>query len=84
MQLRLRDFFAKAFNKAKKTDTDVFSNTRSMAKLFKEAGRVKKVLSANTEHVAQVFFSLIFYACNSGYWILDLFSKKLNWLKYFF
>lgn len=65
MQLRLRDFFAKAFNKAKKTDTDVFSNTRSMAKLFKEAGRVKKVLSANTEHVAQVlFYFYSFYACN--------------------
>ncbi|GFU52564.1 hypoxia up-regulated protein 1 [Nephila pilipes] len=54
MQLRLRDFLAKAFNKAKKTDTDVFTNKRAMAKLFKEAGRVKKVLSANTEHIAQV------------------------------
>lgn len=54
MQLRLRDFLAKAFNKAKKTDTDVFTNKRAMAKLFKEAGRVKKVLSANTEHNAQV------------------------------
>ncbi|KFM81998.1 hypothetical protein X975_18921, partial [Stegodyphus mimosarum] len=54
MQLRLRDHFAKAFNKAKKTDSDVFENSRAMAKLFKEAGRVKKVLSANTEHIAQV------------------------------
>ncbi|KAG8199551.1 hypothetical protein JTE90_009392 [Oedothorax gibbosus] len=54
MQLRLRDFFAKAFNSAKKTDTDIFSNKRAMAKLFKEAGRVKKVLSANSDHVAQV------------------------------
>lgn len=55
MQLRLRDYFAKKFNEAKKTDSDVFKSNRAMAKLFKEAGRVKKVLSANTEHVAQVF-----------------------------
>ncbi|XP_015912562.1 hypoxia up-regulated protein 1 [Parasteatoda tepidariorum] len=54
MQLRLRDYLAKEFNKQKKTQTDVFQNKRAMAKLFKEAGRVKKVLSANTEHIAQV------------------------------
>ncbi|XP_054723805.1 hypoxia up-regulated protein 1-like [Uloborus diversus] len=54
MQLRLRDYFAMSFNNAKKTSSDVFKNNRSMAKLLKEAGRVKKVLSANTEHMAQV------------------------------
>lgn len=58
MQLRLRDYLAKKFNEAKKTDSDVFKNNRAMAKLFKEAGRVKKVLSANTEHVAQVRFKI--------------------------
>lgn len=54
MQLRLRDHLAKVFNSLKKTKTDVFTNPRAMAKLFKEAGRVKNVLSANTEIYAQI------------------------------
>lgn len=54
IQLRLRDYLAKEFNKMKKTKTDVFKNARAMAKLLKEAGRVKNVLSANTEHYAQI------------------------------
>jgi hypoxia up-regulated 1 len=54
MQVRLRDHLARAFNGMKKTKTDVFTNPRSMAKLFKEAGRVKNVLSANVDHFAQV------------------------------
>ena len=54
IQIRLRDYLAKAFNDMKKTKNDVFQNPKSMAKLFKEAGRVKNVLSANTDHYAQV------------------------------
>ncbi|XP_058062908.1 hypoxia up-regulated protein 1 [Anopheles bellator] len=54
MQVRLRDFLGREFNKAGKTKTDVFTNPRAMAKLFKEAGRLKNVLSANTEHYAQI------------------------------
>ncbi|KAJ8934580.1 hypothetical protein NQ314_013270 [Rhamnusium bicolor] len=54
IQLRLRDYLAKKFNEMKKTKNDVFNNPRSMAKLFKEAGRLKNVLSANAEHYAQV------------------------------
>lgn len=54
MQLRLRDFLAREFNNLKKTKTDVFSNPRALAKLFKEAGRVKNVLSANANHFAQI------------------------------
>ena len=54
VQLRLRDHLAKLFNEQKKTKNDVFKNPRSMGKLFKEAGRVKQVLSANSEHFAQV------------------------------
>ncbi|KAK3107370.1 hypothetical protein FSP39_012931 [Pinctada imbricata] len=54
MTLRLRDHLAKLFNKQKLTKTDVFTNERSMGKLFKEANRLKKVLSANTDHMAQV------------------------------
>lgn len=54
MQLRLRDFLAKKFNEMKKTTKNVLDNPRAMAKLFKEAGRVKTVLSANADHFAQV------------------------------
>lgn len=54
MQLRLRDYLAREFNKLKKTKTDVFTNPRALAKLFKEAGRVKNVLSANVNHFAQI------------------------------
>ncbi|CAH1967066.1 unnamed protein product [Acanthoscelides obtectus] len=54
IQLRLRDYLGKKFNEMKKTKTDVFTSPRAMAKLFKEAGRLKNVLSANAEHIAQV------------------------------
>ncbi|CAG0915624.1 unnamed protein product [Notodromas monacha] len=54
MQLRLRDHLANVFNSQKKTPNDVFKNPRSMQKLFKEAGRLKNVLSANSDHVSQV------------------------------
>lgn len=54
IQIRLRDYLAKKFNEMKKTKNDVFKNPRAMAKLFKEAGRLKNVLSANAEHYAQV------------------------------
>lgn len=53
ISLRLRDYLAKHFSEKKKTKSDVYKNQRSMAKLLKEAERVKKVLSANTEHQAQ-------------------------------
>lgn len=54
MQLRLQKHLAKKFTENKKTKSDIYSNPRAMAKLFKEAGRVKNVLSANVEHFAQV------------------------------
>lgn len=54
MQQRLRNHLAKKFNEQKKTPNDVFKNPRSIAKLFKEAGRLKNVLSANAEHYAQI------------------------------
>lgn len=54
MQLRLRDYLGKKFNDMKKTPNDVFKNPRALAKLFKEAGRLKTVLSANVDHYAQV------------------------------
>ncbi|XP_078492250.1 hypoxia up-regulated protein 1-like [Ciona intestinalis] len=54
MELRLRDLLVKLFNEKKKTSSDVTKNPRSMAKLLKEARRLKKVLSANVDHMAQV------------------------------
>lgn len=54
IQQRLRDYLAKKFNEMKKTPNDAFKNPRAMAKLFKEAGRLKNVLSANTDHYAQI------------------------------
>ncbi|KAL7847169.1 hypothetical protein SRHO_G00221490 [Serrasalmus rhombeus] len=54
MELRLRDYLAKIFNAQKKSKKDVTENMRAMAKLLKEAQRVKTVLSANAEHMAQI------------------------------
>lgn len=54
MQLRLRNYLADAFNAMKKTTQNVYDSPRALAKLFKEAGRVKNVLSANNEHYAQI------------------------------
>ena len=53
MELRLRDHLAKLFN-AQHPSKDVRKNLRAMAKLLKEASRVKTVLSANADHMAQV------------------------------
>ncbi|XP_053188010.1 hypoxia up-regulated protein 1 isoform X1 [Scomber japonicus] len=54
MDLRLRDHLAKLFNEQKKSQKDVRENHRAMAKLLKEAQRLKTVLSANAEFMAQV------------------------------
>lgn len=54
IQLRLRDYLAAEFNAMKKTKTDVTKSPKALAKLFKEAGRLKNVLSANMDHYAQI------------------------------
>lgn len=54
MDLRLRDHLAKLFNGQKKSKKDVRENHRAMAKLLKEAQRLKTVLSANMDFMAQV------------------------------
>ncbi|XP_037828781.1 hypoxia up-regulated protein 1 [Lucilia sericata] len=54
IQLRLRDYLAAEFNAMKKTTTDVTKSPKALAKLFKEAGRLKNVLSANNDHFAQI------------------------------
>lgn len=54
MQIRLQQHLAKEFDLLKKTPNSVFKSPRAMAKLFKEAGRVKLILSANADHYAQV------------------------------
>ncbi|KAI6232774.1 hypothetical protein M3Y99_00988700 [Aphelenchoides fujianensis] len=51
---RLRDHLVAEFRKKHKTSADITTNPRAMAKLWKEAERVKQVLSANTDHFAQI------------------------------
>ncbi|XP_062450639.1 hypoxia up-regulated protein 1 isoform X1 [Rhea pennata] len=53
MELRLRDYLAKLFND-QQPSKDVRKNPRAMAKLLKEANRLKTVLSANADHMAQI------------------------------
>ncbi|XP_077162738.1 hypoxia up-regulated protein 1 [Paroedura picta] len=53
MELRLRNYLAEQFNK-QNPSKDVRQNLRAMAKLLKEANRLKTVLSANADHMAQV------------------------------
>lgn len=60
MDIRLRDHLAKLFNGQKKSKKDVTGNHRAMAKLLKEAQRLKTVLSANVDFMAQVGESLSF------------------------
>jgi len=69
IQLRLRDYLATKFNNLKLTPNDVTKNSQSMAKLFKEAGRLKVVLSANTEHFAQVIKYYFNYHDNINFMI---------------
>lgn len=52
--LRLREHLIGEFCKATNTDVAIVENARVMAKLYKEAQRVKEVLSANTDHLAQI------------------------------
>ncbi|KAM4704124.1 hypoxia up-regulated protein 1 isoform 2-T2 [Rhinophrynus dorsalis] len=54
IDLRLRDHLAQLFNGQKKSKKDVRENQRAMAKLLKEANRVKTILSANNDHMAQI------------------------------
>ncbi|XP_045896171.1 hypoxia up-regulated protein 1 isoform X2 [Micropterus dolomieu] len=54
MDVRLQDHLAKLFNGQKKSKKDVRENHRAMAKLLKEAQRLKTVLSANMDFMAQV------------------------------
>lgn len=54
MQIRLQEYLAREFDAMKKTTNSVFNSPKAMAKLFKEAGRVKNVLSANADHYAQI------------------------------
>ena len=37
-----------------KTKKEITENPRAMAKMLKEARRVRQVLSANTDHIAQI------------------------------
>lgn len=82
LQIKLRDFLAEKFNELKKPKTDVKKNPRAMGKLFKEAGRVKDVLSANSQIYAQVFwiFFLFCIIVNAIKPYLHLYRSKMSWM----
>nr|XP_020840473.1 LOW QUALITY PROTEIN: hypoxia up-regulated protein 1 [Phascolarctos cinereus] len=56
MELRLRKHLAKLFNEQQKGPgaKNVQRNPRAMAKLLREANRLKTILSANADHMAQI------------------------------
>jgi len=55
MQLRLRDHIVKSFSQSTKIPEDkVYKRGRSASKVFKEAGRVKRVLSANNDFLIRI------------------------------
>uniref|UniRef100_A0A2K5IDV1 Hypoxia up-regulated protein 1 n=1 Tax=Colobus angolensis palliatus TaxID=336983 RepID=A0A2K5IDV1_COLAP len=56
MELRLREHLAGLFNEQRKGQRakDVRENPRAMAKLLREANRLKTILSANADHMAQI------------------------------
>uniref|UniRef100_A0A0K0CVF7 Hypoxia up-regulated protein 1 n=1 Tax=Angiostrongylus cantonensis TaxID=6313 RepID=A0A0K0CVF7_ANGCA len=54
MTMRLRDHLVKKFIENYNPQKDITTNERAMAKLFKEAERLKQVLSANLDHFAQI------------------------------
>ncbi|XP_023576911.1 hypoxia up-regulated protein 1 isoform X2 [Octodon degus] len=57
MELRLREHLAGLFNEQQRKGgraKDVRENPRAMAKLLREANRLKTVLSANADHMAQI------------------------------
>ncbi|XP_065055878.1 hypoxia up-regulated protein 1-like [Rhopilema esculentum] len=54
MEFRLRNQLVKLFKEKIKTEGDIEKNPRALMKLLKEAARVKRILSANTETFSQV------------------------------
>uniref|UniRef100_A0A6I8NEY3 Hypoxia up-regulated protein 1 n=2 Tax=Ornithorhynchus anatinus TaxID=9258 RepID=A0A6I8NEY3_ORNAN len=56
MELRLREHLAGLFNEQRRAQgaPDVRGNPRAMAKLLREANRLKTILSANADHTAQI------------------------------
>uniref|UniRef100_A0A915CU20 Hypoxia up-regulated protein 1 n=1 Tax=Ditylenchus dipsaci TaxID=166011 RepID=A0A915CU20_9BILA len=52
--MKLRDHLVDVFTKNTKTEKSILENPRGMAKMWKEAERVKQVLSANADHYAQI------------------------------
>ena len=54
LQLSVQDMIVEKFSKVKKTKRDPKDVPRAMGKIFKEAGKVKLVLSANKDYTAQI------------------------------
>jgi hypoxia up-regulated 1 len=60
--IRLQRHFAKEFDKkfSGKLKASIFTSERSMTRLYKEANRIKQILSANTDAIASVSILFIF------------------------
>uniref|UniRef100_A0A1I8AM22 Hypoxia up-regulated protein 1 n=1 Tax=Steinernema glaseri TaxID=37863 RepID=A0A1I8AM22_9BILA len=54
LTVRMQKHLVEEFKKMKKTKKEITENPRAMAKMLKEAERVKQVLSANVDHFAQI------------------------------
>ncbi|TKR60474.1 hypothetical protein L596_027716 [Steinernema carpocapsae] len=54
LSMRMQEHLVEEFKKLKKTKKEITENPRAMAKMLKEAERVKQVLSANIDHFAQI------------------------------
>lgn len=54
--IRLQRHFAEEFNKkfSGKLKSSIFTSERAMTRLYKEANRIKQILSANTDAIASV------------------------------
>jgi hypoxia up-regulated 1 len=74
IDVRLQKFLADKFQELKgsKISIPVIQNERAMAKLLKEANRVKQILSANVDTMASVSHSTVSYrvrwmgSCKTG------------------
>lgn len=54
--IRLQKYFAEEFDKkfSGKLKSSIFTSERAMTRLYKEANRIKQILSANTDAIASV------------------------------
>jgi len=77
MDLRLREFLQEKFESAHAQGASISDEKRAVAKLWKEANRVKTVLSANTESRVSVGY-LFVYSMTVTMVLMAVFADRLN------